>query len=241
MTIYPEYKIHASWGPRVETPEAIAGRFLACTDRLKQIHPAYDNWIFILNRKPRKYDALRETLGAAVAANIDRAEDGTPTPIYGYWASVVNSRKSGPRSLSDIVTAGSGLSNSAKIQTGYRVVPDPTIIAYPTFKAALLALAESFDVAYCSAYPQQIIDLWSEDINFDIAWMNYLAPRFAPLVTPPPSAIVERTPGGALLMAAADTTFSMDNPAHLAVARKINAALAPINALPWPPPEPNPA
>jgi hypothetical protein len=42
-------------------------------------------------------------------------------------------------------------------------------------------------------------------------------------------------------MAAADTTFSMDNPAHLAVARDINAALAPINALPWPPPDASPA
>jgi hypothetical protein len=133
------------------------------------------------------------------------------------------------------------LSNSATIETGNRVVPDPTIIAYPAFKAALLALAESFDVAYCSAYPQQIIDLWPKGIILKIAWMTYLAPRFAPLITPPPSAIVERTPGGALLMAAADTTFSMDNPAHLAVARDINAALAPINALPWPPPDASPA
>jgi hypothetical protein len=100
MTIYPEYKIHASWGPRVETPEAIAARFLACIDRLKQIHSAYDNWIFNLKGKPRKFDALREDLPAAVAARVVRAEDGTPTPIDGYWASVVNSTKFGPRSLS---------------------------------------------------------------------------------------------------------------------------------------------
>ena len=39
------------------------------------------------------------------------------------------------------------------IGTGYQVVPEPTIIAYPAFKAALLALVESFDATYCTAYP----------------------------------------------------------------------------------------
>ena len=41
--------------------------------------------------------------------------------------------------------------NFAHIETGYNVVPDPSIVAYPAFKAALLALAESFDATYCSA------------------------------------------------------------------------------------------
>jgi hypothetical protein len=88
MTIRPGYKIYGSWGPRAEPPEAIAARYLACTDRLKQIHPAYGNWIFSLKKKPKKFDALRDDLAEAVAANVARAEDGDPTPIYGYWATV---------------------------------------------------------------------------------------------------------------------------------------------------------
>jgi hypothetical protein len=241
MTEYPEYMIRASWGPRVETPEAIAARFLACMDRLKQIHPAYDNWIYNLQGKPGKFDALRETLGAAIAVGVARSDDGSkPTPIYGYWANVVNSMKFGPRTLSVTFKAGAWLNsghfcNSAEIETGDRVVPDPTIIAYPAFKAALLALAESCDATYCSAYPMQLMDFWGKNRALRIAWMSYVSPRFAPLISPPPSALVERTARGGLLMAATDETFSTGNPAHLAVARDILAALAPFEALPWPP------
>ncbi len=36
-------------------------------------------------------------------------------------------------------------------------------------------------------------------------------------------------------MAATAETFSVDNPAHLAAARDILKALAPFEALPWPP------
>ncbi len=234
-----EYYIHASWGPRAETPEVIAARFLACVDRLKQIHPAYDNWIFRLNDKPKKFDALRKDLPAAIAANVVRADNGKPTPSGGYWSRVINNmNEDGPRSLAVRVKAGStwaGLSNSAEIGTGYQVVPDPTIIAYPAFKAALLALVESFDATYCSAYPAQLLNLWEKDRNLSLAWMSYVAPRFAPLITPPPSAIVERTAQGGLLMAATAETFRVDNPAHLAAARDILNALAPFEALPWPP------
>ena len=70
-TTSPEYSIYASWGPRAEPPEAIAPHYLACIDRLKQVHPAYDNWIFNLKGKPKKFDALREKLAEAVAANVD--------------------------------------------------------------------------------------------------------------------------------------------------------------------------
>jgi hypothetical protein len=67
-----------------------------------------------------------------------------------------------------------------------------------------------------------------------LEWVTYLAPRFAPLVTPPASAIVEYLPDGGLLMIATEERFSIDNPAHIAVARDIEAALAPVKALPWP-------
>jgi hypothetical protein len=240
----PAYSIYAWWGPRAETPEVIAARFLACVDRLKRVHPAYDNWTFILNRKPKKFDALRSDLPAAVAANVVRGDDGEPTPVYGYRASVLNNTKApGPRSLSVSVKASAlappdAFCNSAEIETGYNVFPDPSIIAYPAFKAALLALVQSFDATYCSAYPAQMMNVWDESRHLRLAWMSYVSPRFAPLIEPPPSAIVERTAQGGLLMAATEETFSVDNPVHLAVARDILKSLAPFEALPWPPDAP---
>ena len=183
---------------------------------------------------------MRETLAAAIAANVVRGDAGDPTPIYGYRANVLNSMKNDPRSLALRVNAGAWVTsgyfcNSAMIDTGDNVVPDPSIIAYPAFKAALLALVESFDATYCSAYPQQITNLWPEDAHLNLAWMSYVAPRFASLFTPPPNDIAERTTQGGLLLSATQETFRVDNPAHLAVAQDILKALAPFEALPWPP------
>jgi hypothetical protein len=239
-TTSPAYSIYASWGPRAEPPEAIAPHYLACIDRLKQVHPAYDNWIFNLKGKPKKFNALRETLAAAIAANVVRAEDGDPTPIYGYRANVLNSMKDDPHSVSLRVNAGAWVNrgyfcNSAEIKTGKRIVPDPSIIAYPAFKAALLALVESFNATYCSAYPVKILNFADKTHHLRIGWMSYVAPRFAPLITPPPTAIHERTSQGGLLLSATQEIFRVDNPAHLAVAQDILKALAPFEALPWPP------
>jgi hypothetical protein len=51
------------------------------------------------------------------------------------------------------------------------------------------------------------------------------------LITPPKTAIVEYQPNDALFMSAAAETLIIANPAHLAVARDIEAAIAPLNAL----------
>ncbi len=50
-------------------------------------------------------------------------------------------------------------------------------------------------------------------------------------MTPPPGVVVERRPDGGLLMAATTETFALANPAHLAAARAIQAALQPFNAI----------
>jgi hypothetical protein len=52
---------------------------------------------------------------------------------------------------------------------------------------------------------------------------------------PPRSAIVEHTPQGGIVMIATKDRFDVTNPDHLAAAREIEAAIAPVNALPWPP------
>ena len=67
-----------------------------------------------------------------------------------------------------------------------------------------------------------------------LAWISYVSPRFAPLVSPPSTAITEYRPDGGLLMAATDETFQTANPKHLAVAQDILAAVASLNANPWP-------
>lgn len=91
--------------------------------------------------------------------------------------------------------------------------------------------------ARCSAYPAELMNYWRRSVapHYRLGWISYVGPRFAPLITPPATAIVERQSDGGLLMAATDETFVTSNPAHLAVANDILAAVAPLNALPWAP------
>ena len=46
------------------------GALPACVDRLKLIHPSYDNWIFRLDDRPKNFDSLREALPAAIATHV---------------------------------------------------------------------------------------------------------------------------------------------------------------------------
>jgi hypothetical protein len=136
--------------------------------------------------------------------------------------------------------------NSAELLTKPSNEDNAALITLPVFKPALLAIAAAWDATWCAAYPWDILPFWAEpgpgQPHFQMAWITYLSPRFAPMVTPPRSAIVERTPQGGLIMISTEERFDVTNPGHLSVARAIEAALAPVNALPWPPEaEPAPA
>jgi len=131
------------------------------------------------------------------------------------------------------------LVNTVDIHTKRLNAVNAAFITTPIFTSALLAIARAWDATWCAAYPWDIIPLWPKSgpgqPHFRMAWITYLSPRFAPMVTPPRSAIVDRTAEGGLVMTATEDRFDVANPAHLAVARDIDAAIAPINALPWPP------
>jgi hypothetical protein len=239
--IFWYYTIYCFWGPRRETPEDLAVRFSKLIDQLALIDPAFCNWFWVgADQNPILFAAVRSRLAEEIAARVTRGDDGEPEPIYGYWMSVLSALEDTPRALSLSVKAGNSakptiIPNMATMHTAWQMEPDPTITTYHNFRRVLIALAECFDVTFGSAYSRELRDLAPGDCKYPFGWINYVAPRFAPLVTPPKSAIVEHRPNGGLLMAATDETFVTSNPRHLAVARDIEAALAPLNALPWPP------
>jgi hypothetical protein len=235
-----QYTIHAFWDARLEAPEALAIRFNRLIDRLSSIDAVFGNWYWCANWRTVAFEPLRSSLAKEIAAAVSRNEWGDPEPIYGYHLLVCNSLEDTPRSISVSISGGSphagvGYSNYAVIETAWRMSPDPAIVAYPVIRAALLALAETFEVTFSTAYPADLWDLPGTNQFFRIGWITYVSPRFAPLINPPPTAIVERRPNGGLLMSATDETFVTANPRHLAIARDIETAVAPLNALPWPP------
>ncbi len=236
-----KFWIQAVWGPNHETPDDIASRFVNLLDRLGKIDPVFGNWLWVANMDAVAFDEIHDRLPDAIAARVSRADDGDPTPIYGYRFSVINSEERSPRSIIVRVHAGSWndapySANDVVLETSWRMIPDPAIVTFPISKAAVLALAESFNAGWCSACPGALREFWGAvPPYYRIGWISYVGPRFAHLITPPRSAIVERQPNGGLLMAATDETFSVSNPVHLAAAKDILAAVAPLNALPWPP------
>jgi len=187
------------------------------------------------------FDQARVKLPALIAKNVGK--QWGPRDGYPFFGG--NGEEFNPRSIDLRGHAGNslppiGYGNSVNLET---VPPDihPTdasIVTYDLFRSAMLAIIEAWDVTWCAAYPTDIMDFWppvAEPIHFRLAWMTYVSPRFAPLIRPPRGIESQTVAGGGLLMVATRERFEVTNPEHMAAAGAINTAIAPLNALPWPP------
>jgi hypothetical protein len=246
MKQFVGYVIQSYWGPRREAPAQLGSRFWRMLQSLGGVNPAFSSWKFIGTDRFRPLPlGPGNELTRLIADGVATADDGDPTPVYGYHFGA--SARADPKAvITLLVHAGSYppsppyFANTAGLQTQPLNEHNAALVTMPIFKAALIAIAEAWDATWCGAYPSDIIPLWPDRIAvgrpmFNMAWITYLSPRFAPMVTPPRSAIVEYTPQGGIIMTATEQQFDVNNPAHIAAAREIEAALAPINALPWPP------
>ena len=234
-----KYSIMTYWGPRADTPEALAPRFLRTLDELSAIDPAFSRWLI---GHERGIDLAPLSLAEVIKYIADGGEEGVPSEGYYFLAT----SRTKPRSRCFILDFHVGCTSQAELlinRVSIETLPlceeNTSLITLAVLKPALLVLASLWQPMWCNIGPWGLNDYkfrpdpprpW-----FGPAWVTYLSPRFAPLVTPPPSVIAEHLPDGALLMIATEDRFDTDNPDHLAAALDIQSALAPINALPWPP------
>jgi hypothetical protein len=243
------YSILAYWGPRRESPGASAPKMLEMFDALAQIDPMLSRWFCAdpESGKPRLVSSL-DLQGAIrlVARGQNLSEIGRkPMLEFGYRFVAMTELSWGPRAL-DIdgklggYTTGNILANYVCLSTPALDPENEAVINFRVFRAVLVALARIWNATLCSAVSSDLLQLIPgvdpvrRAPRFNGGWITYLAAPFAAKITPPRSAKCEQVNGG-LLMMATEETFRVDNPAHVAVARDIDAALAPINALPWPP------
>jgi hypothetical protein len=211
---------------------------------LSAIDPIFGNWHIARGEVAPLAALSRGELINFIAQGVATADDGSLTPQNGYYFEATTWLKRTSNGLRIPVhagnyAAGKYLTNTAIVQTEPLNSENTSFINVAVMKRTMLALAATWGATWCSVYPWNLLNLMTKPEPhrpwFSLAWMTYISPRFAPMITPPRTAICERVPGGGLLMIATEERFSADNPAHLAVARDIEAALAPVNALPWPP------
>ena len=233
------YYISANWEGRAETPDELAARFLRMIDAFKEIDPVFSLWTSGRMR-PRKFETIRDRYAEEIAAGVATDDWDEPVPSDGYWFSARTRDTPDNRSFAVRCKAGSILkysfTNHVTLTTSSLADPRPDtdVNTYRVFRPALLAIVDAWAPVRAGAYSQQLIQLYAADSYFPPAWIQYLCPWLAEKITPPSTVLSERLPNGGLLMSATTETFDVDNPKHLAAARDMAAAMAPLNALPWP-------
>jgi hypothetical protein len=243
MNKSPEYSVTAYWGPRPQDPKAQVGPFLRTLDRLSRIHPVFGPWYLFRRGEGVPVAPLsEERVCQIIADGVGRSDIGTPEPITGYQITAATGLVRVPNHIQLRIHAGNRtiaryFINTAILSTQPLQQENAAFITCSVMKDVLLAFVDQWHPTWCGVQSSDLYALYPSGTppSFKLAWMTYLSPRFAQMVTPPQSAIVERTPGEGLLMIAAAERFDAHNPAHLAAARDIDAAIAPVNALPWPP------
>ena len=234
-----DYYIRASWEARAETPDELSGRFLRMIDAFKEIDPVYSLWSCGRTRHLVEFEKVRDRYAEEIAEGLSRSDWGEPTPVYGYSFGAVTRDTPRERFFAATCHAGatarSPFPNAVTLTTSSnKATLDPNVIGYRVFRPALLAIVDAWDPVRAGAYSQQLIQLNESASRFPPAWIQYLCPWLAEKITPPSTVLSERLPNGGLLMSATTETFDVDNPKHLAAARDMAAAMAPLNALPWP-------
>ena len=237
------FRMFSSWDPRSETAETLGARMLQHIDALSALAPSWRDWWFLDFDRPASemneenaheflfpLDEARPRMAKMVELGVRRGDDRRPEPTGGYAICAVNGEREHKASIH--AHGGGGPSPRAGLRfVEFQTRPEPAPIAAATFKSALLALVAAWDVGYAQAWSDALCSLWPSPPPFySLAWMTYLSSDRAAKIAPPDHAIVERTDDDGMLLLATGELFDAGNPQHLAAARAILAALAPLNA-----------
>lgn len=240
------YYIRSEWQGYIDAPDAVGAKFVKTLDALSSIDPLLANWQIIdaraLSLAPLA--AARPRIARIIEGNVARDDFGKPDGVYGYHANARTCTARDPRNVSFGVHAGGKLVGDAMLTFGeHDVAPDLTIVTYPLFKAALLAInavwlpawtcAQAFrsDVIQApfelggaqgfglKSVPQVPSDPAFPESVFHVPWLVYLCGPLSAGLKVTPEIVTERTSDGGLLMSAVEDRFDPTNPEHVRRAR----------------------
>jgi hypothetical protein len=232
-----KYAIRSELPLGPESPAAIGAKFLNMLDALHRIDPTiFTNWEIMdyPARDSLPLAAARQRIAAIIEKNVTRNDLGEPRPNQGYTAGSFTGDVPASRRIYLRVHAGGVLGTIERgvwLQTGeWNVPPDPAIVAFSIFKAAMLAINADWPPVWACGYAFRLdydkaplipgAPLFPYSM-FHIPWLAYLSAPLAVGVNLPAEIKTERSPDGSLLMIATEDRLDPSNAEHLRRARII--------------------
>jgi hypothetical protein len=235
------YEVNTKWPGKVETPDAIAPKFLATLDELERLNPTFRDWGSTDDLDAATVYAiapLRAKFADYVRAHVREDDYGKPSPGDGYWffavSGLVPETALAPRRACFQVQAGSEFRNFSVFEIGSDVAPpDLSMITFDLFKSALLTMIAIWPVPCANAR----VYIWGGSppsfpgeppfpySGFQMPWMTYLDASTSARFSFPAGVETEATPDGGRLMIATRDRFDPNLLAHLRPSRLIAQAL----------------
>ncbi len=242
-----DYYIRTHLARSEGSPRSIGDRFIRTLDALSESGPSiFANWEITdhSTKSSVPLAAARSRIATMVENNVARGELGEPDPDYGYdvWAFTRVDDRS--REIHLWIKAGGKHAGHVWLRTGaYNFPVDLSIVTFPIFKAALLALAANWTLPWNSAhafrsnyamvpvhggagYKLESRPMLPQEPTFprspfEIPWIGYLSAALSAGLRLSPEIATERVLDGGLLMIATKDRLDPDNPEHLRRARII--------------------
>jgi len=228
------YCVRSSLPAGPEKPAAIGAKFIKTLDGLSGIdQQILADWEIMDYPAVRSVPlaTARSCIATMIEENVMRDQLRQPLPDEGYTAGALTNAASDTRRMHLTINVGGEKNKgdtSLELGDLYDSPPDLSIVTYPVFKAALLAINAIWppSFAWASAYKS---DYWMTPLfpgaplfpfsRFHITWLGYLSAPLADGVQLPSEIKSERTPDGGLLMTAAEERLDPGNPEHWRHAR----------------------
>lgn len=223
------YSVRLPFVAHPESPEWLGSKFIATLDNLTQIDSTiFPDWEVgdLPAMKGYPLAVARSRIADIIGNNITPYGRDLPKTEARYTAVAQTAIEARSRRMTMWVRPWLG---DISLKAGDEMVPpDPAIVIYPLFHAALLAMnaiwqqpwacAEAFRLHYdkvplCSGaalFPYS---------RFHIPWIAYLSPSLLKGAVVPPDIKTEQTSNGGLLMIATEDRLDPTNPEHLERAR----------------------
>lgn len=239
---YPEtYEACAYWGLRKESPEECARRAAAFVNLLASIDPLLSTWNKIpkprgRGRKTPLMPSDLATLTEAFRRGVNREPGG---PALEHLGLTVGAYNDGARqdSASLMMRCGcyaEGMSNACVLSLPSEGASAARLLVTPVLTSLMHSLASAWDPDWAlvgsSAYRMQYRE--PDSAPFSLGWATYLSLRLGKV--PPLPAPVRMEPVGdqGTLILLTPERFTVSNPEHVALARRVRELLADAGLMP---------